>query len=155
VSARADYYERLLAALVNLEALRLGVALGVLILEFYDKEKGKYLTEARLGDRLVMDAARLHGRSLDRARQELIEAGVIVRFERGKPGRGNRSLYVLVGEARSRPARENAVAAHERVGDDERGVDVHWAEEHNRSADSWQRVPTGAPGDAGEREAAA
>jgi hypothetical protein len=97
VSPTSDYTNRLLAADVGCEALRLALALELLVLLHWDKDSEKYLTERRIGETLLMGTARMvDRRSLVRARDELLDAGVILSYEPGSRGRGRRSLYVLV-----------------------------------------------------------
>jgi hypothetical protein len=65
--------------------LRLAIALARLL-------PGWRRTEARLGIRLIRHTARLDGRSFERARQGLVQRGILT-FTPGKVGRGHAGLY--------------------------------------------------------------
>ena len=76
------FANRVLAGKLGAEALRLAWALQRLLL-------GYGRTEGRLGMTQLRETSRLHGRSLERARDELAAAGVI-EFEIGSTGPGTR-----------------------------------------------------------------
>jgi hypothetical protein len=66
---------------------------------------------ARLGEHLLRNVSRLHdGRSFDRAREGLIERGLL-HYQPGKRGRGHRSLYELILDPAEKPADERALAS--------------------------------------------
>jgi hypothetical protein len=92
---RNAFVERCLQADLTEQEWRLAAALELSILGYWDKAAEAYKIEERLGEALLRSLSRLHGRSFQRARDGLIEKGVIVRFKPGKAGRGNRALYVL------------------------------------------------------------
>jgi len=81
------WHEALLRSDLKHEELRLGVALGREILGWNE-------TSRRVSDRRLRDLARLHGRSLDRAREGLVEKG-LVRHTPGTVGRGGAGMYEL------------------------------------------------------------
>jgi hypothetical protein len=107
VNARNNFIERCLAAKLGAEEWRLAAALDLHILSFYDKDARAYLTEGFVGDALLRATGRLHGRSLDRARNGLIEKG-LTRFEPGTLGAGHRSFYKPNTDAPEKPAQERA-----------------------------------------------
>ena len=73
---------------LGVEAMRLALALARLIFGFNETERG-------LGLDLVRRTARLDGRSLDRARDRLIERRLL-EVEPGSPGRGKRTVWRLL-----------------------------------------------------------
>lgn len=82
-----QWAERVLAADLSGEGLRLAFTLQRLLL-------GYKLTEDGLGIQQLRDVSRLHGRSLERARDELVHAGLIG-VTPGSAGRGNATVYRL------------------------------------------------------------
>jgi len=76
-------------------ALRLYLVLMRTILGFRKEEE-------RLGRDLLRSLGRFDGRTFERARQELVEAGLL-HFEPGSRGAGHRSLYRLLNAAPERP----------------------------------------------------
>ena len=94
--------ERVICAKLTAEGSRLAWALGRLII-------GYQVRAERLGDRLVRETAKLHGLSLPRARDELVEKGLI-RFVPGERGRGKRGSYELLLDLPEKTAQERAFA---------------------------------------------
>lgn len=73
---------------LGVEAMRLALALARLVFGFNETERG-------LGTDLVRRTARLHGRSLERARDQLI-ARRLLEVDSGSPGRGKRTVWRLL-----------------------------------------------------------
>jgi hypothetical protein len=85
-------------------AHRLYLALARSLLGFKKEEE-------RLGEDLLRTRGKLDGRTFERARSELIEAGLL-HFEPGSRGAGHRSLYRLLNPALERdlnPAQERGI----------------------------------------------
>jgi hypothetical protein len=93
VSDRNVFLKRCLAAdpALTVGEWRLAAALDLCILGF---AKGA----ERIGDKLLREESHLHGRSMEEAREGLLRKGIVLRFEKGKRGRGYRSLYILFEE---------------------------------------------------------
>jgi len=103
-----QWAERVLAADLSGEGLRLAFTLQRLLL-------GYKLTEDGLGIQQLRDVSRLHGRSLERARDELVHAGLIG-VTPGSAGRGNATVYRLLLDAEtSAPERTFETTANLRV----------------------------------------
>lgn len=81
------YFDRVLEQEPPLGAEELRLAIVVARLVFGYNE-----TERRLGTDLVRRESKLHGRSLDRARNRLVARGLL-HVEPGSPGRGHRTLW--------------------------------------------------------------
>jgi len=96
------YLERKLALRLGLEASRLADAIARYTLGWNGREN-------EIGQRLLRDLARLHGLSFDRAREELIDSGLI-HLTRGDGGRGHRDCYELLLDQET-PASERAIQA--------------------------------------------
>lgn len=94
------YLERKLSLRLGLEASRLVDAIARETLGFNTRSRG-------VGQRLLRERAGMHGKSFDRARQELVDVG-LVGLTRGKGGRGNRDVYELLLDEQS-PADERAI----------------------------------------------
>lgn len=82
------FLERALETRLGVEEYRLYLSIARSTLGF--RRRGEYV-----GDDLLRERSRLHGRSFERARDGLV-AKRLIRFERGKPGRGNRGYYELI-----------------------------------------------------------
>ena len=82
------FLERKLALPLTLEASRLLDAIARNTLGWNSRSN-------EIGHDLLRGQARLHGRSFERARDELIARRIIL-LERGKPGRGHRDHYTLL-----------------------------------------------------------
>ena len=93
------YLDRKLALDLRLEAYRLADAIARNTLGWNTREN-------EIGQHLLRREARLHGRSFERARDELVAAG-LVRFTRGTGGRGHRDRYELLLDEET-PAVERA-----------------------------------------------
>jgi hypothetical protein len=102
-SSRNAWHRRCLAATPHLTstAWRLVGALDLCVLGFSK-------TEEHLGEQLLRETADLHGRSFQRARDELIARGLL-RYESGGGGRGHRSRYVLLVDDPETPALERGI----------------------------------------------
>ena len=88
----SDYnlaHERLLAADLGVDEWRLAIALVRALLGF--RKRGEYL-----GQRLLRELARLDGRSFTRARDGLVEKGLIRYAPPTSSGRGHRGYYELL-----------------------------------------------------------
>jgi hypothetical protein len=83
-----DYLDRKLSLDLNLEESRLADAIARNTLGWHRREN-------EIGQKLLREEARLHGRSFDRAREGLIAAG-LVRYAPGSKGRGRRDRYLLL-----------------------------------------------------------
>jgi hypothetical protein len=131
------YLEAKLALDLTIEEGRLADAIARNTLGF--RVEGEHL-----GRQLLRDESRLHGRSLDRARDGLIAKGLL-RFDPGEPGRGHRSFYALVLDPEEKAAQERPIpseekaaekaaqkAAQERPRSEERGEDFKTSFEGNR-----------------------
>ena len=106
-SSRNEWHRRCLAATPHLTstAWRLVGALDLCVLGF-SKEAD------HLGEHLLRQEAQLDGRSFARARQELIDRGLL-RWEPGTGGRGHRSLYELLVDGPETPAEERGITPTE------------------------------------------
>ncbi len=106
---RFVHYNRALLAATELtgESLRLALALGEFLLGW-----GK--VEDSISNRQLREAASLHGRSLERARQALVKGG-IVSYTPGQRGRGHGGHYRILeektAEARSMPTLKKTAPA--------------------------------------------
>jgi len=81
------FLERKLAADLTMEESRLADTLALLIL--------RWSYSRRLGRQLLRDASGLHGRSVERARDGLVEKGLLD-YRPSRSGGTQRSLYTLV-----------------------------------------------------------
>jgi hypothetical protein len=99
VSDWNDFLDRKLSLDLHLEASRLADALARDTL-------GWNMRENEIGQQLLRDQTRLHGRSFERARDELVKAGLI-RFSPGTGGRGHRDHYELL----LTPAKEREISS--------------------------------------------
>ncbi len=96
------WHDALLAENLTVAEHRLALALARMIL-------GWNLIEERLGENLIRETAGdMHGRSFDRARQGLIEKGLL-RYVPGSDGRGNRGTYSLLLPVTETPAVEREI----------------------------------------------
>jgi hypothetical protein len=93
------YLDRKLALTLGLEASRLADAIARNTLGWNTRAN-------EIGQHLLRDEARLHGRSFERARDELVDVGLL-RFSRGSGGRGHRDGYELLLDEET-PADERA-----------------------------------------------
>jgi len=78
-----------------LAAPRLTSAEHRLVLAIARETLGWRRRRARIGERRLRKLASLDGRTLERAREGLVEAG-LVKFTPGRPGRGNAAQYELI-----------------------------------------------------------
>lgn len=92
------YLDRKLELRLNLEAAHLADALAREVLGYNTRRRA-------IGQRRLRDLTGFHGRSFERAREELVAAGLFG-YVPGTGGRGNRDEYVFLPDETPAPARE-------------------------------------------------
>jgi hypothetical protein len=110
----ASDWNRLLERIIDTGALT--VAEYRLLIVIMRSTLGYRQRSAALGERFLRDRSGLHGRSFERARQGLMDAGLLT-YESGKGGRGHRSTYKLNVEESPALTREFTGERKSRSGD--------------------------------------
>jgi hypothetical protein len=96
------YLERVLSLRLNVSEFRLALAVARCTLGWNTRKNA-------VGQQHLRQLSGLHGRSFERARDNLVAAGLFA-VERGRGGRGNRDTYRLLLGDEETPARERDFA---------------------------------------------
>jgi hypothetical protein len=99
------FLDRLVAEELTVAEHRLALALMRLLLGWRRRSH-------KLGVRLLRDTARLHGRTFEKARDGLVEKGLI-RFNAGRSGRGHAGLYEVLVDPLESSAQERTFTGGE------------------------------------------